>query len=240
MSRGAAVPLVSRHARDIRAVVYERETRLIHPAPPDRTLSAAFARDQHVIRGPVGPALQREQQAIEPAPLAVAHLRELRTQVVLIENEALAEQAVQPADRKENVRRVADMDGVEADLDERCARQQHDRGQAVCILEQMPEGATWQPRDRVEGDRDPPLGRLERVTRIARADHGDAVTGAFEGARDLLDARVVRIAHVLDHDQHPQRPRADATARSRRRQASGAPRSRFDIHIAAPWLGSFP
>src|SRR5688572_33256536 len=71
------------------------------------------------VRAAEGPALELQHQAIEEVPPPELGLVELRVDVVVVEDEALAEELEESADEEEEVRRIARVDRVEA------AREEH-------------------------------------------------------------------------------------------------------------------
>ena len=73
-----------------------------------------------------GPALEPQQQAVPEVAAPELGLVELRVDIVVIENEALAEQLEEPRDQKDGIGRIAGVDDVEAAASRRSRSASHE------------------------------------------------------------------------------------------------------------------
>src|SRR5690606_27854281 len=80
----------------------------------DRDPPIRFVRCDRAVRGPVRQALEPAQGPVPEAALIELRLVELRIDVVVIENELLPEQLERQGDQKDQIRRIARMNDVEA------------------------------------------------------------------------------------------------------------------------------
>src|SRR5207248_9032340 len=90
--------------------------------------------------------LFRSQQAVEEVAPAEFRLVELGREVVVIEEEFLAQQLEESPDQHEQVRRVAGVHDVEAAREEAAPRQDEGRWDRARILQAVPKGTRGLPR----------------------------------------------------------------------------------------------
>jgi hypothetical protein len=117
------------HRRDdleptqVRAAAHHEHPLGIHAAALDGDAPVRFVGGNRDIGRLECPALEPAQEPVEEIPAAEFRLVELGVDVVVIENELLAEQLEEPTDQKNRIRGIAGVDDVES------ACQQHSPGQ---------------------------------------------------------------------------------------------------------------
>jgi hypothetical protein len=134
---------------------------------------------------------------------------------VVIEQEFLAEQFVEPADQENHVRRIAAVHDVEAAREEYLQRQGELRGQRPAVLGEITERAAGLERHRMAIDRDP-VEFLEAlfVPLALGANDRNLIPRGMQRARFLPDAPIERQRQVLDDDQHTSPCDSDVRAHS--------------------------
>src|SRR5262249_59172247 len=70
------------------------------------------------------------------------------------------------------------------------------------IFDEMPHDTAVHLHDRIKHGSDVVPGAPEGISRIFRRDHPHVISGLGQRAGDVLHARVVREAHVLDQDEN--------------------------------------
>ena len=121
--------LVGLDAREVdvqpRPVSHDRHGRRRNPASVDGDLTAGLVDRDHMVGRPIADPFRRLDRTGQPAkPLSVADLEQLGHEVVLVEDDALAQQLVRRRDEPQQVGRVGHVDDVEP------ARSQNEQAQA--------------------------------------------------------------------------------------------------------------
>jgi predicted ATPase with chaperone activity len=176
------------------------------PPARDRDLPVRLVgRDRHV-RHLEREALEPDHELPEEVAAPELRLVELRVDVVVVEDEFLAQELEETADEEEEVRRVARMDHVEAAREEDAPRQEERVEERGGVLDRVAQRALGLHREVVAVDRDA-VDLLETALEpLARgADDRDRVARVAERARLLPHPPVERAGKVLDEDQDPLR-----------------------------------
>jgi hypothetical protein len=204
-------PLVRRadaHALEARSAAHHEHALGRHAAALDGDAPVGLVGGDGHIGAAECPALQPEHQAVEEIPPAELGFVQLRVDVVVVEDELLAEQLEEPADQEEEVRRIAGMNHVEA------ARGEHPPAQRERLPARPPSTPARSPERRalerqvIAPDRDA-LQELELLlVPLARgADDRHGVARVAQRGGLLPHAAVEGTGQVLHQHQDASRRR---------------------------------
>src|SRR4051812_4306051 len=200
-----AAPLQLRHARQNLQTLEARAA--AHDEHALRRHAAALERDAAIgLVGGDGDVGRTERELLEPQhqpieKVAAPELREIQLgiRVVVVEQELLAEDLVEPADQEEEIGRIAVMDDVEAAREEHPQRQHERPEKRRAVLDQVTGGAGGLGREVVAPDVDAvdrPEMRL--VATAGGADDRDDVSRIAQRGGFLPHAPVKRRREILD------------------------------------------
>src|SRR6185369_9140956 len=106
-----------------------------HVPALDRDLSIRLVRGQRHVRSSERPILEQHEQPVKAVATAKLRFVQLRVDVMVVEDELLAEDLEERTDQKKQVGRIAGVDDVEASSQQNLPRQEECREQRNAVFE---------------------------------------------------------------------------------------------------------